>query len=343
MLCPTDRLDHVLLPRGPADSPFIIRFIASIHNKPFPSQFHLLQKLVNMAPTQQQQARSMAFIPTSCASDYMIVATAILAVTFMASEVYRRNDFIFGEVDLMPSLSSASASVSLSPGLRAGKSIIENSSLFPDGVYTRSGMPMFDAMAKAENKLQSGDAAHIGHPCTRFVSAFKYIGSESATQEEKEWAKENVKSMSIDEFVIQLDNDPQLHYKNLFRPMSEAFFDEGEFQFEEVVCQESTSLALQRISAFQSRPMPASFFGTPLDVDAHATCEGLTDEAKKVIDKLYKRDYCIFGYDKMPAAVQACNQAKMTKDVFTQRYADCVAAEEKSGEEGDLIVHVWKE
>lgn len=245
----------------------------------------------------------------------------------------------------MPSFSSSS-SASLSPGLRAGKSVIENSSLFPDGVYSRndrSGMPMFDAMKKAEDKLQSGDAAHIGHPCTRFVSAFDYMLSESASQEEKEWAKENIKSMSMDEFAIQLENDPQLHYKNFFRPMSEAFFDEGEFQFQEVVCQESTSIVLQRVNAFKSKPMPASFLGTPLLADAHDTCEGISDETMRVIDKLYKRDYCIFGYDQLPAVVPTCNQAKMTKDVLTQRYADCLAAEEQSGDEGDLIVHVWKQ
>jgi hypothetical protein len=293
-----------------------------------------------MAPT-QQNPRSMAFIPTSCASDYMIVATAILAVTFMATEVYRRNDFLFGDTDLTPSFTS------MSPGVRAGRSIIEKSSLFPDGAYPSSSrsngnLPIFDAMKKSEEKLKSGKAAHIGHPCTRFVSAFEHMSSESAEADKVEWAEEHIGSMSIDEFAIELKSNPELHYENLFRPMSESFFSEdGVFQYDEVMCQESTSVILQRISSLKGKPSPKVFLDTPLLASAHDSCEDLSDETKEVINKLYKRDFCIFGYDELPSETPVCSQARMTKDALTQRYADCVAAEEQSSE-SELIVHVWK-
>ena len=276
----------------------------------------------------------------------MIVATAILAVTFMASEVYRRNDFIFGDINLSPSIISASAS--LSPGLRAGKSVIENSSLFPDGAYnrsrkTRESMPMLSAMKDAESKLVNGDAVHIGHPCTRFVGAYNHLLSKDASEEEQEWASQHMKSMTMDEFAIELESNPEeLYYENLFRPMSTVYFEEGEFQHDQVICQESTAVALKAISAYKMKSMPESFLDTPMVPDAHGSCADLSDDTIKIIERLYKRDYCIFGYEGLPSAVPTCSQAKMTRDALTQRYADCVAAEEQSGEEGDLIVHVWK-
>ena len=295
-----------------------------------------------MAPP-RQNPRSMAFIPTACASDYMIVATAIMSVTFMAAGVYRNNDFLFGETDLLPTLPS------MSPGISAGRSVIENSSLFPEGAYSkssrgeRSSLPVLDAMKKTKEKLESQKAAHIGHPCTRFVSAYERMSSDELSTEEKEWADEHIGSKSIDEFAIELESNPELYYKNLFRPMSDAFFSQdGVFSYDEVVCQESTSIALQTISAQGGKPTPEEYLGTPLLSKPHDTCKDLDEDTQNVIQKLFKRDYCIFGYDDLPSKVPTCAQARMTKDALTQRYADCVAAEEQSSE-GDLIVHVWKQ
>ncbi|KAL7488249.1 hypothetical protein ACHAW6_013832 [Cyclotella cf. meneghiniana] len=284
----------------------------------------------------------MAIITASpFTADYLIVITAIMAVTFAATEIYRR-DFLFGETSLMPTIAS------MSPGIRAGRSIIEQSSLFPD-VYSRSHhpkgrMPVYDSMKMAEEKMRSGKAAQIGHPCTRFVSSFEHLmKSDDLSTEEKEWAQENIGAMTIDEFAIELESNPELHFKTHFRPMSELLFSkEGAFRHEEVTCQESTNAGLRKISALTGRPVPKELFGNTVLDNPHNSCRDLSAQSRDVIEKLYKRDFCIFGYDELPSESPSCPQARMTKEALTQRYADCLTAEEQSVG-SDLIVHVWKQ
>ncbi|KAL3805355.1 hypothetical protein HJC23_009062 [Cyclotella cryptica] len=283
----------------------------------------------------------MAIASSPITADYLIILTAIVAVTFAATEIYRR-DFLFGETTLTPTITS------LSPGIRAGRSIIEQSSLFPD-VYSHSRhpkgrMPVYDGMKTAQQKVRSGKAAHIGHPCTRFVSSFEHLlKSDDLSTEEKEWAQEHIGSMTIDEFASELESNPELHYKSHFRPMSELLFSEdGTFRLEEVACRETTDAGLRKISALTGKPVPKEIFGNPVLQNPHNSCRDLNAETRDVIEKLYKRDYCIFGYDELPSESASCPQARMTKEALTQRYADCLAAEEQSIG-SDLIVHVWKQ
>ena len=200
-------------------------------------------------------------------------------------------------------------------------------------------MAVYDGMRKVQEKLESGKAAHIGHPCTRFVGAFEHFKEADPSSEEGIWAADAIGTSSVDEFAIELESN-RVYYNNHFRPMSDYLFSSiGTFHKDEVLCQESTYAGLQKISSMVGRPVPKDLFGTPFP-QAMETCHTLSAAAQAAIKKLYKRDYCIFGYEELPSDNSSCPQARMTKEAMRQRYEDCLMAEESSGE--DVIVHVWK-
>ncbi|KAL3775027.1 hypothetical protein HJC23_002694 [Cyclotella cryptica] len=215
---------------------------------------------------------------------------------------------------------------------KTGGSTFERSTLFADAnAHHPVGghLPVEDVMRNAEERGIDGflTVAHIRHPCSRFISAFEYMKSDKGALGDQSWARKNIGSLSIDEFVLKVQNDPSILSKVHFRPMvSFLFYRDGSFGIDQVICQERWNAGLRRLASKMKTPLPDKLFSTHVNENPHNACKDLKVETRLVIEQVYRMDYCVFGYDHFPHKKESCPQSRTAKEHFTQRYAQCLSS-----------------
>ena len=210
---------------------------------------------------------------------------------------------------------------------KTGGSSLEESALFQDAWahHQIGGHRPIDFMTQDAEERQLTDfvkVAHIRHPCDRFVSAFAYLTSDKCNPGDKEWAKKYIKGMSIDDFVLQLEKNPELLQWAHFTPMWRwVFMPEGTFGIDVAMCQETWDQSLDRLSNGFNLPVPNELYSTHALQNKHSKCEDLLPKTKAAIERIYQMDYCIFGYDTLPQPI--CPHLEVAPEEFTERYSTC--------------------
>lgn len=214
---------------------------------------------------------------------------------------------------------------------KTGGSSVEHSALFDDSRshHAVGGHHTIGVMTK--NAQERGisnfvKAAHIRHPCSRFVSAYAYLTSEICNLHDKRWAKENIGNMSLDEFLKKIEQEPTLLEWVHFTPMWHyVFTPEGKFGLDVALCQENWNEGLDVLGEYLggSDRIPKELYSSHSLQNAHSSCAELRPETRQAMERVYAMDYCIFGFSSQPQT--GCQQTKETPEVFTERYARCVA------------------
>ena len=214
---------------------------------------------------------------------------------------------------------------------KTGGSSVENSVLFDDARshHTVGGHFSVDHMTLDAQERGINDfvkAAHIRHPCSRFISAYAYLTSDICNPGDKRWAKEHIGNMSLDDFILKLEREPGLTGKAHLRPLHHwLFYPDGTFGLDVALCQENWNESLDVLGEYLggSDRIPKELYSSHSLQNAHNSCAELRPETRQAIERVYAMDYCIFGFFSQPKT--GCQQTKETPEVFTERYANCVA------------------
>ena len=212
---------------------------------------------------------------------------------------------------------------------KTGGSSFESSAIFSDARahHAIGGHRPIGFMTQDAEERQLTDfvkVAHIRHPCDRFVSAFAYLTSDKCNPGDQEWAKKYMKGMSIDEFVLEVEKNPELLKWAHFTPMWRyVFMPEGTFGIDVAMCQETWDESLDRLANGFDVSVPNEFHSSYKLKNQHSKCEDLQPATKAAIERIYQIDYCIFGYDSLPQPI--CPHLDVAPEEFTQRYRACSA------------------
>lgn len=212
---------------------------------------------------------------------------------------------------------------------KTGGSTFDQSSLFSDALshHQIGGHHPIDAITKNAEEREMSDfvkAAHIRHPCDRFVSAFAYLTSDICNSGDKEWRNTYIGDKSIDEFVLELEQKPKLLQWAHFTPMWRYVFNpDGIYGIDATLCQETWDESLDKLSNDFNLPVPDGLHTSHTLKNKHSKCEDLSPETKAAIKRIYQMDYCIFQYDDLPQ--QSCPQLNVPPEEFTKRYQTCAA------------------
>mmetsp|Transcript_17934 Transcript_17934/g.51391 ORF Transcript_17934/g.51391 Transcript_17934/m.51391 type:complete len:333 (+) Transcript_17934:1-999(+) len=213
---------------------------------------------------------------------------------------------------------------------KTGGSSVENSALFDDARSHHAVGGHFDVQYMTLNAQERGidnfvKAAHIRHPCSRFISAYAYLTSDICNPGDKLWANEHIGNLSLDDFILKLEREQSLTGKAHLRPLHHwLFHPDGTFGLDVALCQESWNESLDVLGEYLgSDRIPKELYSSHSLQNAHNSCAELRPEARQAIERVYAMDYCIFGFASEPK--KECQQMKEAPEVFTERYASCVA------------------
>ena len=210
---------------------------------------------------------------------------------------------------------------------KTGGSSIENSFLFDDARQFHAVGGHFNVEHMTLNAQERGiedfvRAAHIRHPCSRFISAYAYLKSDLCNPGDRRWAAEHIGNLSLDDFILKLEREPALTGKAHLRPLHHwLFYSDGTFGLDVALCQETWNQSLDALGHYIGTNIPVKLYSTATLQNAHNSCAELKPETREAIERVYAMDYCIFGFASQPSG--KCQQMKEKPELFTERYASC--------------------
>ena len=221
---------------------------------------------------------------------------------------------------------------------KTGGTTIERSSLFEDAhIFHTLGvrkMPVggHDPIGslKAHSRKYGTDefvtAAHIRHPCERFISAFRYLKSNKCNKGDKRYAQKHIGDMTIDEFVSDSHEkgwrafDDWPHFKKQFQ----FLVHQNIFDVDQILCQEQWNEGIERIHQIIGLDeVPSSLLSHEL-INNHESCAALQPSTRKLLEAYYAMDYCLFEFDRFPVGEEGeCVGSKYTKQDFRVKFQAC--------------------
>jgi hypothetical protein len=227
---------------------------------------------------------------------------------------------------------------------KTGGTTIELSPLFKDaglhhplGGHSSIRKMMEDSESRGLDNFVT--AAHIRHPCDRFISAFYYLKDGKGNARNNAWAEEHIGKMNIDEYVQkQKENNWPDDYYAHFLPLSSFLFHlNGEFGIDQILCQEQWDEGIARLFSTVGMPTPDYLLNSSSEntnwrshflKNEHEKCVDLKSETRQAIEEHFAMDYCVFGYPSIPSndpLSETCVGAHLTKLDFTRNYSICKA------------------
>jgi len=173
-------------------------------------------------------------------------------------------------------------------------------------------------------------AAHIRHPCERYISAFYYLIDRKGTRRDTAWAETHIGDMNIHEFTLfQKQNDWNDLNECHFKPMVDLLIDlDHDFGVDKVLCQEQWVEGITRLYGAVKMKTPATA-RNPINSHArqnkHESCVDLDPAARAIIEEYYAMDYCLLGYPSIPDPTSSeCIGTGKNRSYFTERYKVCM-------------------
>ena len=175
-------------------------------------------------------------------------------------------------------------------------------------------------------------AAHIRHPCDRFIDAFELMTSDQANEGDKRWTEQYIGDKSIDDFVAEIEKNPEeLLLEAHFFPMWQWLFNaDGTYGLDVTMCYEAWSDGLDKLTNDFNVPIPDGLKSYESETNKPSKCQDLRPETIAAIERIYHMDYCIFGYDAIPK--KSCPQQDLTAEEITQKYYTCAAPPQEQSE-----------
>mmetsp|Transcript_21529 Transcript_21529/g.24484 ORF Transcript_21529/g.24484 Transcript_21529/m.24484 type:complete len:301 (+) Transcript_21529:166-1068(+) len=202
----------------------------------------------------------------------------------------------------------------------------------PVGGHHEVGIMMNDAENRGVQDFVT--AAHVRHPCERFISAFNYLSSGAGNKGDKVYAERNIGDMNIEEFVMKQEEDGWIckHWIHFFDQHRFAFKNE-QCGIDEFLCQEQWDEGINRLYHRIDVAVPEYLLQSADSTSGkshalhleHKTCADLSEQTRLAIQKAYAIDYCVFEYNELPPppGEGTCVGTGKRRHDFTERFSLC--------------------
>ena len=223
----------------------------------------------------------------------------------------------------------------------SGGSTFENSELMDDArndnaaglrfpVRGHHSIVEMQSFAEARGIVDFATAATIRHPCSRFISAFRYLTSDMCNGFGLNT------DQSVDEYVQSLEEKHWSTSYVHFRPQytwilnaNEAAVDVDNFlcneQWDEGIHRIKSVLGFEEIDTrrlYNYRGLGSS--SDHFKQNQHEKCKDLKPETREAIQRYYVMDYCLFGYDELPPDKdEVCIGTDTNAESMTKRFHEC--------------------
>ena len=226
---------------------------------------------------------------------------------------------------------------------KTGGTTIERSPLFDDTRerHATGGHHTIDAMMKDADVrgIESYvKAAHIRHPCERFISAFNYL-KHGGNKGDQKWAAAHIGDMTIDEFVMSMDESGWKEATAAhFRPQFVyVFHKDGRNGVDTLLCQEHWDEGIRRLFDRVGEMVPSYLLHSTSSEEkstkeknkshalqlSHETCADLKQETRNALERRYAMDYCLFDYPSLPDPQGTCVGISKTPKELTDKFPVC--------------------
>lgn len=246
---------------------------------------------------------------------------------------------------------------------KTGGTTIEKSSLFLDarqmngmGIRKRpvGGHSPIGALKIHSKERGFIAAAHIRHPCERFISAFRYLTSTKCNKGDKRYADKHIGDMTIDEFVMDSHNKgwrgfgdwPHFEKQHLF------LIDENQFGVDQILCQEQWNEGIERLyHSVGLEEVPSYLLSNKKSTEEsstkttnsghllkihHESCADLKPFTRQSLERYYAMDYCLFEYGQIPSREDGqCIGTTNTKEDFQVKFEACKKKMEEMNQKND--------
>jgi hypothetical protein len=189
-------------------------------------------------------------------------------------------------------------------------------------------------------------AATIRHPCSRFISAFRYLSSDLCNGGDKAAlpAFGLRDDQSVDEYVQYLEDTKWANVYLHFKPQYPWILNQNQTAVgvDNFLCNEQWDEGINRIKSILSieemetrRLFNHRGLGSSSDhflQNKHEKCQDLKPETRAAIERFYAMDYCLFGYDELPPDEDdVCIGTDNNAESMTNRLHECQEKLKKRG------------
>ena len=181
-------------------------------------------------------------------------------------------------------------------------------------------------------------AAHIRHPCERFISAFRYLTSTKCNKGDQAYAKEHIGDMTLDQYIAHSHSKGWKDFANWphFKKQHLFLVNNNEFDVDHILCQEQWDEGIERLyHAVGNDDIPSDFLHNDKEKkdeskeihmlqNKHETCADLNPATRRSIETYYAMDYCLFEYERVPNSKNGqCIGTTTTKEQFNEKFQAC--------------------
>ena len=182
-------------------------------------------------------------------------------------------------------------------------------------------------------------AATIRHPCSRFISAFRYLKSDLCNERDQAHREEyGLNSVeSVDEYVKYLEATQWEKVYCHFKPQYPFILNENTdtVDVDNLLCNEQWDEGIHRIKSVVGveemdtrRLYNYRGLGSTSDhflQNHHEKCLDLKPETRESLERFYAMDYCLFGYDELPPDEDdTCIGTENNAESMTKRFHECL-------------------
>ena len=212
--------------------------------------------------------------------------------------------------------------------------------------------PIFEMKRNAEERgiADFHTAVTIRHPCSRFISAYRYLASDLCNEGNKRNREKFgiFLDQSIDDYVKHLEDSQWDNFFMHFVPQHWYLLNTNKtgIDVDNILCNEQWDEGIHRIRSKLGieemdtrRLYNYRGLGSTSDhflQNKHEKCQDLKPETREAIERFYAMDYCLFGYDELPPKEDdVCIGTDKNAELLSKRFQDC---EEKLNQSP----YVWK-
>ena len=181
-------------------------------------------------------------------------------------------------------------------------------------------------------------AATIRHPCSRFISAFRYLTSDLCNGGDKANREKFgiIPGQSVNEYVQYLEDT---QWKKVYLHLNPQYpwilnQDQTAVGVDNFLCNEQWDEGIHRIKSVLEieeietrRLFNHRGLGSTSDhrlQNQHEKCQDLKPETREAIERFYAMDYCLFGYDELPPDEDdVCIGTDNNAESMTKRFHEC--------------------
>ncbi|KAJ8020576.1 hypothetical protein HOLleu_40205 [Holothuria leucospilota] len=209
-----------------------------------------------------------------------------------------------------------------------GGTSIENSNLFDDSAKIRNISDLDEDRFKNYRKFSI-----VRHPCSRLISAWKYLTQESADIGDKSWAaRYKVSLTSFNDFVMTaLFPGGPVHIENqvhLRTQISMLFDDKKQFRLDQLLVYERWNESMAKLGNILHKDTTKLL--SSYTSSGKICKEMYTNSTWLKMTQIYKMDFCVLGYSRVMDQINSFPSLIGSQESLSNRFQNCMRSNKEN-------------